>query len=189
LEGQAYNVSLRASGPLSPTITIDSDYRRITLSGLNLDPSGMINLSMNAELGDLQLSTLGILKPGTLQLLLTILDPESGEPSTFKSLDLMLRPDDGLSLDLVPSGGASLPSLAVSRKNGGRQEMTLQSVTRNVPRELIREKITIPDNDNLTSSRLSGSVPASASNAGISPSMPASSGVPAASSMGMPSFP
>ena len=181
-EGLAYNVSLRSSGLLSPTITIDSDYRRITLSGLNLDPSGMINLSMNPELGDLQLSTLGILKPGTLQLLLTTLDPASGEPSTFKSLDLMLRPDDGVSLDLGPSGGASMPSLAVSRKNGGRQEMTLQSVHRDVPRELIREKVTIPDNDNLTSSRLSGSVPASSGRR----SVPRSTAMP---SMRTPTFP
>jgi hypothetical protein len=142
----------------------------------------MINLSMNPELGDLQLSTLGILKPGTLQLLLTTLDPASGEPSTFKSLDLILRPDDGLSLDLGPSGGASLPSLAVSRKNGGRQEMTLQSVTRNVPRDLVREKVTIPDNDNLTSSRLSGSVPASSGRT----SVPRSTAMP---SVGMPTFP
>ncbi|MCK9565554.1 MAG: hypothetical protein M0Q43_05840, partial [Methanothrix sp.] len=91
-EGEAYNVSIGASSQLSPTISIDTDYRRITLNGLKIDPSGRINISMNPALGAFSMSTLGNLKPGTLQLLMTSMDPASGATSTFKSLDLMLRP-------------------------------------------------------------------------------------------------
>ncbi|MDD1749389.1 MAG: hypothetical protein LUO89_05875 [Methanothrix sp.] len=181
---EAYNVSIGANRQLSPTISIDTDYRRITLSGLNLDPTGMINISMNPALGDFSMSTLGNLKPGTLQLLMTSLDPASGASSTFKSLDLMLRPDDAVSMDLVSSfGGADSPSLAVSRKNGGRQEMSLQSVSKNVPADMAK----IPDTKNLTSSKLTESSPSSSSDmSGSGMSIPSSGSMPG---MGTPTFP
>ena len=53
-EGEAYNVSISANRQFSPIISIDTDYQRITLTGLNLEPSGRINISMNPALGDFQ---------------------------------------------------------------------------------------------------------------------------------------
>ena len=84
-EDEAYNVSIGANRQFSPIISIDTDYQRITLTGLNLEPAGRINISMNPALKDFRMSTLGNLKPGTLKLLLTSLDPASGASSTFKS--------------------------------------------------------------------------------------------------------
>ena len=182
-EDNAYNVSIGANRQLSPTISIDTDYQRITLSGLKIDPSGRINISMNPALGAFSMSTLGNLKPGTLELLMTTLDPASGASSTFKSLDLMLRPDDAVSMDLTGSfGGSDSPSLAVSRKNGGRQEMSMQTISKNVPADIPSDLPSMPDAANLTSSKLSGS------------SLPSSSGmsIPSSASMpgmGTPTFP
>ncbi|MCX6678492.1 MAG: hypothetical protein NTU95_11205 [Methanothrix sp.] len=178
-EDEAYNVSIGASSQLSPSISIDTDYQRITLSGLKIDPSGRINISMNPALEAFRMSTLGNLKPGTLQLLLTSLDPGSGASSSFKSLDLMLRPDDAVSMDFAGSiGGVSTPSLVVSRKNGGRQEMSLQFVSKNVPTDMAK----IPDITNLTSSKISGPIPSS----GSGMSRPSSVGLPG---VGTPTFP
>ena len=191
-EGEAYNVSIGANRQLSPTISIDTDYQRITLSGLKIDPSGRINISMNPALGAFSMSTLGNLKPGTLQLLMTTLDPASGASSTFKSLDLMLRPDDAVSMDLAGSfGGVDSPSLAVSRKNGGRQEMLLQTVSRNVradlPTDLPKDMPSVPDATNSTRSKLPGSSPSSSRGmSGSGMSIPSAVGMPG---MGMPTFP
>jgi len=195
-EGDAYNVSIGASSQLSPIISIDTDYQRITLNGLKIDPSGRINISMNPALGAFSMSTLGNLKPGTLQLLMTSMDPTSGATSTFKSLDLMLRPDDAVSMDLAGSfSGAGSPSLAVSRKNGGMQEMSLQTVSRNVssvdiPMDLPKDMPQVADTKNLTSSVQTGSIPSSGgdmSGSGMSiPSMPSSASMPG---MGTPTFP
>ena len=187
-EGEAYNVSIGANRQLSPTLSIDTDYQRITLSGLKIDPSGRINISMNPALGAFSMSTLGNLKPGTLQLLMTTLDPASGASSTFKSLDLMLRPDDAVSMNLAGTfGGADSPSLAVSRKNGGRQEMSLQTVSRNVPADLPTDLPSMPDATNLTRSKLSGSIPSSSSGmSGSDMSIPSSASMPG---MGTPTFP
>ena len=150
---------------MSPTISIDTDYQRITLSGLKIDPSGRINISMNPALGAFSMSTLGNLKPGTLQLLMTTLDPASGASSTFKSLDLMLRPDDAVSMDLAGSfGGSDSPSLAVSRKNGGRQEMSMQTISRNVPADIPtdipKDMPNVRDANNLTRIQATGIEPA-----------------------------
>jgi hypothetical protein len=200
-EGEAYNVSISANRALSPTISIDTNYQRITLQGLKIDPSGMINISMDAALGAFSMSTLGNLKPGTLQLLMTSLDPASGATSTFKSLDLMLRPDDAVSMDLAGSfAGADSPSLAVSRRNGGRQEMSMQAVSRNVPAEipteLPKDMPKIADANNLTSSKVPGSIPSSSSDIsgrGMStPSIPSPAGMPSSAGMpgmGTPTFP
>ncbi|MHB8119031.1 MAG: hypothetical protein ACYDHX_09950 [Methanothrix sp.] len=191
-EGQAYNVSIGASSQLSPTISIDTDYQRITLSGLKIDPFGRVNISMNPALGAFSMSTLGNLKPGTLQLLMTTLDPASGATSTFKSLDLMLRPDDAVSMDLAGSfGEAGSPSLAVSRKNGGRQEMSLQTVSRNVsadiPTDLPKDMPQVGDANNLTSSEVPGSIPSSGGDmSGSGMSIPSSASMP---EMGTPTFP
>jgi hypothetical protein len=203
-ENETYNVSLRSSSQLSPTISIDTNYQRITLNGLVIDPSGRINISLDPSLGAFGMSTLGNLKPGTLQLLMTSLDPTSGTTSTFKSLDLMLRTDDAVSMDL--SGGfgeMGSPSLAVSRKNGGMQEMSLQTVSRNVPAEIPADlsvdmpKISGDNNltranssNNMTVAKAPTSIPSSGgdmSSTGMStPSIPSSTGLP---SMGMPTFP
>ena len=51
-EGEAYNVSIGANRQFSPIISIDTDYQRITLTGLKLEPSGRINISMNPALKD-----------------------------------------------------------------------------------------------------------------------------------------
>jgi len=191
-EDSAYNVSIGANRQLSPTISIDTDYQRITLSGLKIDPSGRINISMNPALRAFSMSTLGNLKPGTLQLLMTTLDPASGASSTFKSLDLILRPDDAVSMDLAGSlGEAGSPSLAVSRKNGGMQEMSLQTVSRNVPADLPtdlpKDMPSVPDATNLTRSELPGSIPSSSGDmSGSGMSIPSSASMPG---MGTPTFP
>lgn len=171
----AYNVSLRADRQLSPLLAIDSDLSRITLSGLNLEASGMINLSMDPMQGELSMSTLGSLKPGTLKLELTSLDPVSGSTSSFKSMDLMLRTGDGVSMNFADlSGETSLPSLSVSR-SGGVQEMSMISVSRDVPVSLPE----IPDLKNMTASNKTISIPSSEV-AGVSGSSvpPGSDGIP-----------
>ena len=191
-EDNAYNVSIGANRQLSPTISIDTDYQRITLSGLKIDPSGRINISMNPALGAFSMSTLGNLKPGTLELLMTTLDPASGASSTFKSLDLMLRPDDAVSMDLTGSfGGSDSPSLAVSRKNGGRQEMSMQTISKNVPADiptdLPKDMPQVADANNLTSSSQPGSIPSSGSDmSGRGMSIPSSASMPG---VGTPTFP
>ena len=191
-EDSAYNVSIGANRQLSPTISIDTDYQRITLSGLKIDPSGRINISMNPALGAFSMSTLGNLKPGTLELLMTTLDPASGASSTFKSLDLMLRPDDVVSMDLTGSfGGSDSPSLAVSRKNGGRQEMSMQTISKNVPADiptdLPKDMPQVADANNLTSSAQQGSIPSSGSDmSGRGMSIPSSASMPG---VGTPTFP
>jgi hypothetical protein len=187
-EGEAYNVSIGANRQLSPTISIDTDYQRITLSGLKIDPSGRINISMNPALGAFSMSTLGNLKPGTLELLMTTLDPASGASSTFKSLDLMLRPDDAVSMDLTGSfGGSDSPSLAVSRKNGGRQEMSMQTISKNVPADLPTDIPNVRDANNLTRTKLPESRPSSRSDmSGSDISIPRSTSMPR---VGTPTFP
>ena len=191
-EGEAYNVSIGANRQLSPTISIDTDYQRITLSGLKIDPSGRINISMNPALGAFSMSTLGNLKPGTLELLMTTLDPASGASSTFKSLDLMLRPDDAVSMDLTGSfGGSDSPSLAVSRKNGGRQEMSMQTISKNVPAvipmDIPKDMPKIAPANNLTRTELPGSSsPSSGDMSGSDISIPSSASMPG---MGTPTFP
>jgi hypothetical protein len=173
--GQAYNVSIGANRQLSPLLSIESNLRRITLSGLILDPTGMINVSMNPAQGTFSMSTLGNLKPGMLQFGMASLDPASGTMSTFKSLDLILRTDDEVSLDLNSTeDAASMPSLSISRENGGRQEMPMISVSRNVPVSMPE----IPEMGNLTLSNVSRSVPSSGRNI----SMPDSSGTAAGAS-------
>ena len=138
------------------------------------------------------MSTLGNLKPGTLQLLMTTLDPASGASSTFKSLDLILRPDDAVSMDVAGTfGGADSPSLAVSRKNGGRQEMSLQTVSRNVPadlpKDLPKDMPNVRDANNLTRTKLPESRPSSRSDmSGSDVSIPSSASMPG---MGTPTFP
>jgi hypothetical protein len=187
-EGEAYNVSIGANRQLSPTISIDTDYQRITLSGLKIDPSGRINISMNPALGAFSMSTLGNLKPGTLELLMTTLDPASGASSTFKSLDLMMRPDDAVSMDLTGSfGGSDSPSLAVSRKNGGRQEMSMQTISKNVPADLSTDIPNVRDANNLTRTKLPESRPSSRSDmSGSDISIPRSTSMPR---VGTPTFP
>ncbi|MBN1234684.1 MAG: hypothetical protein JW999_01390 [Methanotrichaceae archaeon] len=191
-EGEAYNVSISANRQLSPTISIDTNYQRITLSGLKIDPSGRINISMDPAFGAFSMSTLGNLKPGTLQLLMTSLDPASGASSTFKSLDLMLRPDDAVSMDLAGSfSEAGSPSLAVSRKNGGRQEMSLQTVSRNVPADisidLPKDMPRVEDAKNLTRTKLPVSSPLSSGDmSGRGMSIPSSASMPG---MGTPTYP
>lgn len=178
-DGAAYNVSISANSQLSPVISVDTDLQRVSLSGLNLDPSGMINISMNPTQGAFSMNTLGNLKPGTLQLMMSSLDPASGTSSTFKSLDMMLRTDDGVSMDLAGSaGGMSSPALSITRKNGGTQEMSMISVSKNVPVSMPE----IPDVQNMTSSNLSGS---KASSSATSMSIPNSNGV--SGSVSMPS--
>ena len=197
-DGAAYNVSISANSQLSPEISVDTDLQRVSLSGLNLDPSGMINISMNPEQGAFSMSTLGNIKPGTLQIMMFSLDPTSGTTSTFKSLDMILRADDGVSMDLAGfAGGVSSPSLSITRENGGTQEMSMISVSRNVPVSMPE----IPDVKNMTSSNLSGSKsPSSAGSVSIpnsnsmsgSVSMPSTSGMPSVSGMpniGTPQIP
>lgn len=215
-ENEAYNVSLSSSSHLSPTISIDTDLQRITLSGLVIDPSGRINISLDPSLGAFSMSTLGNLKPGTLQMLMTSLDPTSGTTSTFKSLDLMLRTDDAVSMDLSGNfGGTGSPSLAVSRKNGGMQEMSMQTVSRNVPVQIPADismnmpqvggagNLTSTNSTNSTNSTSSiapvqapastASMPSTPSYGGdmsgsgmSTPTMPSSTGMPG---MGTPTFP
>jgi len=147
--GEEYNVSISANSQLSPILSIDTDHRRISLSGLKLDPAGLINLSMDLAQGAFGMSTIGNIKPGTLEILLSSLDPATGSTSSFKSLDVLLRNGDGVSMDLAGlSDGISAPSLSISRNNGGQQEMSMITVSRNVPVSMPE----IPDVSNMTSS-------------------------------------
>jgi len=147
--GEEYNVSISANSQLSPILSIDTDHRRISLSGLKLDPAGLINLSMDLAQGAFGMSTIGNIKPGTLEILLSSLDPATGSTSSFKSLDVLLRNGDGVSMDLAGlSDGISAPSLSISRNNGGQQEMSMITVSRNVPVSMPE----IPDFSNMTSS-------------------------------------
>jgi hypothetical protein len=132
---------------------------------------------------------------------MTSLDPASGASSTFKSLDLMLRPDDNVSMDFAGDfGQAGSPSLAVSRKNGGKQEMSLQTISRNVPAQIptdltkdmpkIANANNLTSSNNMTTSKVPESIQSSGSDmsgSGMSiPSTPSSTGMPG---MGTPTFP
>ncbi len=180
-DGGAYNVSISANSQLSPTISVDTDLQRVSLSGLNLDPSGMINISMNPKQAAFSMSTIGNIKPGTLQLMMSSLDPASGTSSTFKSLDMILRADDGVSMDLAGSiGGVSSPTLSLTRKNGVASEMSMISVSKDVPVSMPE----IPDVKNMTSSNMSSNLSGSkVLSSSSSVKMPDSAGVSGSSSM------
>jgi hypothetical protein len=103
----------------------------------------------------------------------------------------MLRPDDAVSMDLAGTfGEAGSPSLAVSLKNGGRQEMSLQTVSRNmpadIPMDLPKGMTKVEDANNLTRSELPGSSALSGGDmSGSGMSIPSSASMPG---MGMPTF-
>jgi hypothetical protein len=124
--GDGYDVSFRANRALSPAISIDTDYQEITISGVNIEPDGMVGISMNPLEGTLDMRTVGNINPGTLQLQLTSLDQKSGESYTFHSLGLPLRPNDGISLSFADSQNKfGIPSLSVSHENGDAERVLL----------------------------------------------------------------
>jgi hypothetical protein len=121
-----YDVSFRCNRALSPTISLDTDYQEITVSGINIEPSGIVSVSMNPIEGTLDMRTVGNVNPGTLRLQLTSLDQKSGESYTFHSLGLSLRPNDGISLSFADSENKfGIPSLSVSHENGDTERVLL----------------------------------------------------------------
>lgn len=118
-KGEGYAVSFSNNQALSPSISIDTNFQAITISGLNIDPDGQINLNMNPAEGSFWMKTIGNINPGTLQLQLSSLDKKSGESATFNSLGLSLRPNDGVSLRFADSLNiVGVPSLSISHENG-----------------------------------------------------------------------
>jgi hypothetical protein len=85
---------------------------------------------MNPLQETFSMSTIGINDPGTLKIQLTSIDRKSGESSFFQSVDLLLRPNDGLSMNLGNStNNTSKPSISIAHKNGVMQEIQLAAAS------------------------------------------------------------
>jgi hypothetical protein len=153
--GDGYDVSFRCNHALSPTISMDTDYQEIAISGINIEPDGMVSISMNPIEGSLDMKTIGNINPGTLRLQLTSLDQKSGESYTFHSLGLSLRPNDGISLSFADSQNKfSIPSLSVSHENGDTEKVLL--VLRDTPGETYLVPFESIINNILSSPELAG---------------------------------
>jgi hypothetical protein len=125
-EGEGYAVTFTNNQALSPSISIDTNFQEITISGLNIDPDGRVNFNMNPAEGSFGMKTIGSINPGTLQLQLSSLDKKSGESATFNSLGLSLRPNDGVSLRFADSlNVVGIPSLSISHENGDIEKAVL----------------------------------------------------------------
>ncbi len=153
--GDGYDVSFRCNRALSPTISIDTNYQEITISGVNIEPDGMVSISMNPIEGSLDMRTIGNTNPGTLRLQLTSLDQKSGESYTFHSLGLSLRPNDGVSLSFADSQNKFvIPSLSVSHENGDTEKVLL--VLKDTPGETYLGPFESIVNNILSSPELAG---------------------------------
>lgn len=129
-----YEVSFLSSRALSPTISIDTNYQEITISGVNIEPDGSVSISMNPAEGSFIMKSIGNINPGTLQLQLTSIDQKSGESFAFHSLGHSLRPNDGISLNFADSQNkVGIPSLSISHENGDAEKVLL--VLRDIPGE------------------------------------------------------
>jgi hypothetical protein len=125
---EGYAVTFSNNEALSPTISIDTNFQAITINGLNIDPSGLVNFNMNPAEGSFGLKTAGNINPGTIQLQLSSLDEKSGESATFNSLGLSLQQNDGVSLRFADSDNTntvSIPSLRISHANGDTEKAAL----------------------------------------------------------------
>jgi hypothetical protein len=123
---EGYAVSFSNNQALSPAISIDTNYQQISISGVNIDPDGGININMNPIEGSFDMKTIGNINPGTIQLQLTSLDQKSGESTTFNSLGVSLRPNDGISLNFADSASkVGIPSLSISHENGDTEKSVL----------------------------------------------------------------
>ncbi|MDD1750827.1 MAG: hypothetical protein LUO89_13250 [Methanothrix sp.] len=123
---EGYAVSFSNNQALSPTISINSNLHEITISGVNIDPDGRVNINMDPADGSLGIRTIGNINPGTAQLKLTSIDKKSGEVFTFNSLGLSLRPNDGVSLNFADSvNKVGIPSLSISHENGVTEKAML----------------------------------------------------------------
>lgn len=123
---EGYAVSFSNNQALSPAISIDTNYQQISISGVNVDPDGSININMNPIEGSFDMKTIGNINPGTIQLQLTSLDQKSGESTTFNSLGVSLRPNDGISLNFADSASkVGVPSLSIAHENGDTEKSVL----------------------------------------------------------------
>lgn len=123
---EGYAVSFSNNQALSPAISLDTNYQQISISGVNIDPDGGININMNPIEGSFDMKTIGNINPGTIQLQLTSLDQKSGESTTFNSLGVSLRPNDGVSLNFADSASkVGVPSLSIAHENGDTERSVL----------------------------------------------------------------
>lgn len=123
---EGYTVNFSSNQALSPTISMDTDFQKITLSGINIDPLGSINIGTNPVEGSFSMKTIGNINPGTLQLQSASINSKSGATSTFHSTGISLRPNDGLSLNFAnPMGNVGIPSLNIAHENGDTENVML----------------------------------------------------------------
>jgi len=126
-EGQEYSLSFSGNIMDSPLIAIGTKLNQITISGLDILPDGMINLSMNPANGTFNMLTGDA---GLMQLQMNSTDPMTGELSTFLGSDLSLGCGDGLSLNFANSFEEDgQPSFSIDRANGLNEDIELKETT------------------------------------------------------------
>lgn len=127
---EGYAVSFSTNQEESPKISVDTNYREVTISGFNMDPEGIINIDMNPTDNTFNMSTIGNSDPGKIQIQETSIDKESGESSTFSSADIPLQQDDGLSLNFADSNKETgIPSLSITHENGATDEVEMKAIS------------------------------------------------------------
>lgn len=127
---EGYAVSFSTNQEESPKISVDTNYREVTISGFNMDPEGIINIDMNPTDNTFNMSTIGNSVPGKIQIQETSIDKESGESSTFSSADIPLQQDDGLSLNFADSNKETgIPSLSITHENGATDEVEMKAIS------------------------------------------------------------
>jgi len=127
--GRDYSINLSGNLAETPTLTVETNQRQVTIEGMNIDPNGNINISVIQSQETFNISTLGNANPGKMQLRISSIDPENGELSTFQSLDLILRPGDAVSLNEGSPGRTGEPELYIAHQNGVSQSMGLRNTS------------------------------------------------------------
>lgn len=150
---EGYAVSFSTNQKESPTITVDTNLQEITVSGVNMDPEGIINLNMNPTADTFNMSSIGNSDPGKIKIQETSIDIESGESSTFSSADILLQQNDGLSLDFAdPNKKTGIPSLSITHGNGATDEVEMKDISlENLPGASDLSHKDLPDSLDLSS--------------------------------------
>lgn len=124
--GDGYSVSINCSQKLSSIISIDTNLQQITISGVNTELGGNINISMDPALGSFLMRTMGNNNLSAIQIQLTSIDQKSGKSFSFTSGNLSLQPNDALSLNSADLRDEDHnPSLSIAHESGAVEELNL----------------------------------------------------------------
>jgi len=130
-EGEdGYNLRISGNQIETPTISIDSDLKSVTIRGASLEPDGSINLNINPVDDSFSMSTIDNSNPGTIQIDVSSIDWQTGEQFSFSRSDVVLEQNDDLSIDFSDSSqDRDTFSLSVIHEDGDVERFDLQSMS------------------------------------------------------------